>query len=527
MQILANFLNFYPKFTQDFTKIAQNLNFAKICFVILTKILLINTKKLKIYPKISPHLPKKATICKKFKVWLLRTLMKKRRKKINNIIILALIVVAVGLGIQLQVFERSAPVIYIQDTIYTNLQEPLPVRIIDEISGIKKVKITLKKDAKDAGVILYDEKIDKQKELVLEVKLPQIIKSTDTYTLEISAKDSSLWNFFQGNEALKNIPIVVDTQKPAVNILANSYQIEQGGAAAVVFEARDEHLQDLHIEDNKGRRFAVSPYLKDNHYAALVAWNAKEQDFRAFVIAKDKAGNITKERIRYYLINRKYRNSNIALKDGFLDGKIEDLAQQYAQNKNLARLEKFKFVNETLRLGNEERIHKVSAQAKKDYNGLQFTRFVPLKNAMKVGDFADHRFYSYKGEFVSESYHLGIDLASVARDNIYASLDGKVIFAEENGIYGINIIIDHGFGLYSLYGHCSSKLVAEGDEIKAGEIIAKTGTSGLALGDHLHFGILVQGVEVRPEQFQDAKWLQSYIISVLEEGRKIILKERK
>lgn len=146
---------------------------------------------------------------------------------------------------------------------------------------------------------------------------------------------------------------------------------------------------------------------------------------------------------------------------------------------------------------------------------------------MKVGDFADHRFYSYNGEFVSESYHLGIDLASVARDNIYASLDGKVIFAEENGIYGINIIIDHGFGLYSLYGHCSSKLVAEGDEIKAGEIIAKTGTSGLALGDHLHFGILVQGVEVRPEQFQDAKWLQSYIISVLEEGRKIILKERK
>lgn len=65
MQILVNFLNFYPKFTQDFTKIAQNLNFTKIRFVILTKILLINTKKLKIYPKISPHLPKKATICKK------------------------------------------------------------------------------------------------------------------------------------------------------------------------------------------------------------------------------------------------------------------------------------------------------------------------------------------------------------------------------------------------------------------------------------------------------------------------------
>ena len=118
-------------------------------------------------------------------------------------------------------------------------------------------------------------------------------------------------------------------------------------------------------------------------------------------------------------------------------------------------------------------------------------------------------------------------LKLVDRDNIYASLDGKVVFAEENGIYGINILIDHGYGIYSLYGHCSSKLVAQGDEVKAGEIIAKTGTSGLALGDHLHFGILIQGVEVRPEQFQDEKWLQTYIMSVLNEGRKVILRERK
>ena len=121
---------------------------------------------------------------------------------------------------------------------------------------------------------------------------------------------------------------------------------------------------------------------------------------------------------------------------------------------------------------------------------------------------------------------MGLDLASTARADIFASLDGKVVFAEENGIYGINVIIDHGFGLYSLYGHCSSKLVAEGDEVKAGEIIAKTGISGLALGDHLHFGILVQGIEVRPEQFQDEKWLESNINAVFAEGRKIILRQR-
>ncbi len=452
--------------------------------------------------------------------------MKKRGKKTRNIIILGVVAVAVIVCVRLQIFERTPPMIYVQDTIYTNLQAPLALRMTDEISGIRNVKITLKKGKNDAGVVLYDEKIKSQKEFILELNLP--IRNNDGYSLEIVARDSSLWNFFLGNESVKNVPIVVDTIKPAVNILANSWQIEQGGVAAVVFEARDENLQDLHIEDDKGRHFAVSPYLRENHYASLVAWNAVEKDFRAFVVATDKAGNVTKERIRYYIVNRKYKDSKIALKEGFLDGKIEDLAQQYADNKNLSRTEKFKFVNETLRLSNEEKIHKVSAGVSSaSFDDFNVSRFAPLKGAKQVADFADHRFYSYNGEFVSDSYHLGIDLASFARADIYASVGGKVIFAEENGIYGINILIDHGYGIYSLYGHCSSKLVAQGDEVKAGEIIAKTGTSGLALGDHLHFGVLIQGVEVRPEQFQDAKWLQTYIMSVFNEGRKIILRERK
>lgn len=453
--------------------------------------------------------------------------MARRKSKFKNIIIFALIVVVAVLCVQLKIFEKEVPQIYMQDIIYTNFKEPVPVRIVDELSGISSVKVTLKKDAKDDGVVLYDEKLNKQKEVVLELNLPAIIKSTDSYTLKIEAKDSSFWHFFAGNLSVKNIPIIADTKKPAVNILSNSYQIEQGGAAAVVFEARDENLQDLHIEDDKGRKFKVLPYLRENHYGAIIAWSATEKDFRAFVVAKDKAGNESKERIRYYLKNRNYRNSNIALKDGFLDGKIEDLARQYADDKNLTRLAKFKFVNETLRLGNEERIHKISTNVgKKPFDEFKIAKFLPLKNAMKVADFADHRFYSYNGEFVSESYHMGLDLASTARADIVASLTGKVIFAEENGIYGINIIIDHGFGLYSLYGHCSSKLVAEGDEVKAGEIIAKTGISGLALGDHLHFGILVQGIEVRPEQFQDEKWIESNINAVFNEGRKIILRQQ-
>jgi len=77
-------------------------------------------------------------------------------------------------------------------------------------------------------------------------------------------------------------------------------------------------------------------------------------------------------------------------------------------------------------------------------------------------------------------------------------------------------------GVYSLYGHCSSYMVKEGDAVKAGDSIAKTGVTGLALGDHLHFGMYVQGVDVRPEEWMDAVWLKESIFSVIDAAKKTI-----
>ena len=97
-----------------------------------------------------------------------------------------------------------------------------------------------------------------------------------------------------------------------------------------------------------------------------------------------------------------------------------------------------------------------------------------------------------------------------------------VVYAEYNGIYGNMPMIDHGLGLYTLYGHCSNILVSTGDEVTAGSAIAQTGKSGLALGDHLHFGILVQGVEVRPEEWMDSKWIKDNVDNIFKSANKII-----
>lgn len=445
----------------------------------------------------------------------------KKIKLIFWLIVLVVLCVFAFFITRLEFFEQNSPEILVQELIYSDGKKPIAIHVKDDQSGIEEVKIFITKENNASKTLLAEEKGEGRKELTFELKVPKSSYKEKSFILEIHAKDSSLF----GNETSKKTKIIVDTRRPILSILSNSYQIEQGGAASVVFGVKDENLDEIFIETDKGRIFKAQPFVKDGYYAALIAWDAKENEFRAFVVAKDKAGNISKERIRYYFTNRKYRNSNIKLSDRFLDGKIEELAEIYApQDQELTRLEKFKFVNETLRLGNEEILHKLSSQLDNTMiDKIKLNLFLPMRNAMKVADFADHRFYSYEGQEVSQSYHMGLDLASIAQDKIYSNNAGKVVFAEENGIYGLSLLIDHGFGIYTLYGHCTDKFVEVGDEVKAGQVVATTGVSGLALGDHLHFGVLVQGVETRPEQWQDRKWIENNIYKVLDEGKKLII----
>lgn len=97
-----------------------------------------------------------------------------------------------------------------------------------------------------------------------------------------------------------------------------------------------------------------------------------------------------------------------------------------------------------------------------------------------------------------------------------------LVYADYNGIYGHMPIISHGLGLYTLYGHCSSVKVSVGDRVQKSQAIANTGKSGYAMGDHLHFGVLVQGVEVRPAEWMDKQWMKLNIEDVINTAKNVI-----
>jgi len=133
--------------------------------------------------------------------------------------------------------------------------------------------------------------------------------------------------------------------------------------------------------------------------------------------------------------------------------------------------------------------------------------FVQLSNSQVEAFFADHREYVYSGKVIDTQYHLGFDLAVTKHYPVDAANSGVVVLAEYFGIYGNTIVIDHGYGLQSLYAHLSSFQAKMGDYVRKGQMIAKSGMTGLAAGDHLHFSVLVHGVQVNPVEWWDPDWV--------------------
>jgi len=457
--------------------------------------------------------------------------MRNRRKKrsgskIVGILVLLGLIAGAGYIYTAPEFEREAPVVKGEKSIFWNRKDPLEINISDNRS-LKHYELVLSDGTK--SVIVGQGNFDVQtQDKTLLVKYPKkdVLNAKGTQLkLQISVTDSSLWNLFQGNKTLKTIDITVDHKRPNVNVLANSYSITQGGAALVVFQVDDENLDELYIKA-AGIKFQAQPYKKEGYYAALIAWPFTETNFSAKVIATDKAQNKRVSDIPFYVKNKKYKVSWIKAKDKFIDGKISDLASSDPDFSDIDdKLEKLRAVNERMRLKNEENIYNFSKTiSTKVLNEWKVEKFYPLKNGAKVASFGDKRHYYYetKENEISQSYHVGYDLASTKMAAVKTSNPGIVVYANENGIYGNMPMIDHGLGLYSLYGHCSQLLVKEGDKVKAGQTIGKTGVSGLALGDHLHFGILVQGIAVRPVEWFDGGWIKKNIDNVFKVADKII-----
>ena len=125
--------------------------------------------------------------------------------------------------------------------------------------------------------------------------------------------------------------------------------------------------------------------------------------------------------------------------------------------------------------------------------------------------FADVRSYIYHGKKIDQQVHLGYDLASTQHMGVQAANDGTVVYAAPLGIYGNCIVVDHGYGLQTIYGHLSRIDVKEGDTVKRSQVMGLSGMTGMAGGDHVHFAMQLDGVQIDPKEWWDAHWIKDHV----------------
>ncbi len=437
------------------------------------------------------------------------------------VLIFILIIGGVGFVYFAPIFEKTPPGIEIESNGFTNLKKPLKIILKDD-SGIRYYSVTMIAGGNVTELAtLTDPSMGK--EVVLNIKLPKI--NAKSIQINIIAVDNSKWHFFAGNEAKKSINLQVDTEAPLTEIIDNSYAIGNGGSAAAVVKVFDKNLKDKYILVNGKYRFELTPFVKKSYYAALIAWPVGEKTFDAELVAEDYAGNIVKEHIPYYWRKYRYPKAKIKISDKFINSAAKRVLKKLNLNIPNDSVAVFKKINETVRKMNETEIHNLTSKVHEDkISGFSIARFNPLPGSALRAYFGEKRSYFYHNKQISKAIHKGIDLAKIKRAKIYSTNYGKVVAAKYIGIYGNTLIIYHKLGLYTLYGHTSVFKVKEKDKIRRGQIIARTGSTGAVFGDHLHFGVYVQGFAVNPIEWMDSRWIKLNITNIINGAKRIINK---
>jgi murein DD-endopeptidase MepM/ murein hydrolase activator NlpD len=312
--------------------------------------------------------------------------------------------------------------------------------------------------------------------------------------------------------------LMVRLDPPRVSVVSVHHFINLGGAEFVVLRATPEDVEaGVQVGDARYHLHPGSAVgLTDPAFRVGFFALSHDQDVNARVMAyaRDAAGNEATTPVEHQPFVKKFVQSKIPIDQKFLDRVVPaiqsntpDLKIDTSTPDGL--LKGFLEINGNLRKKNNDTI--AGLASKSEPRMLWTEAFAQMSNSQVESRFADRRTYYFDDKEIDKQVHLGFDLATVQQAPVHASNTGVVVFADFLGIYGNCVIVDHGLGVQSLYAHLSSIGVKVGDAVKKGQELGRTGSTGLAGGDHLHFTMLLQGTPVNPVEWWDQHWLQDRV----------------
>ena len=438
------------------------------------------------------------------------------------IAVLVLVLLGGGVAVTVVRCEGQPPVIHAPPEVMVGKEaRPLAHETADVGSGLRQVRAVLVTEKGEQPVLEREfpgsaltggatRPSHERVELLIDAKALGLREGQAK--LRVTARDWSWARLLQGNETSVELPVVIDFKPPRIAIENGQTYLERGGSGLVVYTLSKPAVRDG--VEVAGHFYPGHPLGQDP--ARRLAFFAIPHDAppepTIRVVAEDAAGNRAAQGWSTHLKERTFPDVTLNLSPQFLSTKVPELAEAKGIDAS-DPIAAFQKINSEGRATDEARVREIvkGSGEERRWSGA----FEQLKNSKVTSQFAEKRSYFVEGKKISQATHFGYDLAVTVASPVTASNSGRVLWADDLGIYGNCVILDHGYGVASLYGHLSRIDVKVGDAVHAGQQLGLSGATGLAGGDHLHFAILVDDSYVDPVEWWDPKWVREKIDALL------------
>lgn len=401
---------------------------------------------------------------------------------------------------------------------FIGLKTPLILGLAATRGGLQSFEVRLVQGTQKVTVVqqTFEPPLVNEKGVTVTVEGRSLGLREGAATLEVYAKDGFWRPVRLDDRSILTQPVTLDLTPPTLDLLAATQYLAQGGGGLVVYRAKGATRAGVNVGGIFFPGFPVGPADAGTHVAMV----AVPYDFPVaspiVLTAQDEAGNSASRSVSSEIKPRKFPRAAVEIREAFLERKLPELLPERGSVPAGELLQAFLTVNRDKRRQAEEAKRTVSTKTQP--KALWQGAFLQPKNTKVFSNFAETRSYRFRGQDVDTQVHFGYDLASVKESPVPAANRGTVVFAGPLTIYGNTVILDHGLGLQTLYAHLSLIDVHEGQTVDKGAALGRTGSSGLAIGDHLHYEVLIHGISVTPLEWWDARWIRDHILKPLREA---------
>jgi hypothetical protein len=425
-----------------------------------------------------------------------------------------LAVLGAGVWLALRMEGEPPAITFTKPVVAIGRSTPWAFVAEDRKSGLRELRAWVRQGEKTTPLFSEDfpSRGTHRREVSLTLDPKALGLADGAATLIVAAKDHSLKNF-KGNSVFRETPVTIDTEPPRLDLLSTQHNVNRGGVGVVAYRLSEAAAV---TGVDVGDRFFPGYPEAAGGAGAYVAYFAIPYDAPAApafgLRARDAAGNEVRRAFPVHVIEKVFPADTIEITDRFLAAKIPEFRSADAKLP-ADPVAAFLSVNRDWRARDHARIREVCATSAsaRMWDGP----FLQMPNTKNMAGWAQARTYKHNGQVIDRQTHLGLDLASTAGAPVPAANAGTVAFAGDLGIYGQAVILDHGQGLFSLYGHLSSLGVKPGQPVAKGAAVGASGQTGMAGGDHLHFSVLVSGTFVNPAEWLDAHWIADNVATKL------------